>query len=121
MSILVLLSRDLTQSELKTLLKVKERGLSEAWKRIWGALHESLGCTSKGVLGLAHAALRLAIERRYIVSGEHRSQVQQRIAEFMATKEGGAPPGDASPESGGPVDPKSEPLSRNPETLNLTP
>ena len=78
------------------------------------------------MLGLAHAALRLAIERRYIVSGEHRSQVQQRIAEFMATKEGGAPPGDASPEAGGPVNPKlyapnPKPSTPTPKILNQKP
>jgi len=100
LSILALLDRDLSQSELKALLKVKDRGLSEAWKRIWGALHESLGCTSKAVIPLAHTALRLSIERRYIHSAERRTQVQQRVADFVAQREGGAPPVPTDSEAG---------------------
>eukprot|EP00960_Hanusia_phi_P048286 758857-Hanusia_phi.AAC.6 len=81
-------AQDLSQSDLKSILRVKERGLSEAWKRIWATLHESLGCTSKNLLGFAQSALRLAVERRYILSSEHRAQVQSRLAQHMGSKAG---------------------------------
>jgi len=74
----------LSQSDLKTILRIKENGQSEAWKRIWGTLHESLGCPSKNLLSFLHAALRLAVERRYILSSEQREQdsrAQHMVAE----------------------------------------
>ena len=55
------------QADIKAMLKVKESGLGDAWKRIMGTLQESLGCTSKCLLPFLHAALRLAVERRYIL------------------------------------------------------
>ena len=69
------LGQDLSQSDLKTILRIKESGQGEAWKRIWGTLHESLGCPSKSLLSFLHTALRLAVERRYILSSEHRERV----------------------------------------------
>ena len=69
------LAQDLSQSDLKTILRIKESGQGESWKRIWGTLHESLGCPSKGLLSFLHTALRLAVERRYILSSEHPERV----------------------------------------------
>jgi len=58
------------QADIKSMLRVKESGLGDAWKLIWGTLQESLGCTSKCLLPFLHAALRLAVERRYILSSD---------------------------------------------------
>jgi tetratricopeptide (TPR) repeat protein len=74
---LLSMAQDLSQSDLKNILRVKEQGLGEAWKRIWGTLNESMGCTSKNLLSFLHAALRLAVERRYVLSSENREQVTE--------------------------------------------
>ena len=86
---ILLVAQDLSQSDLKTILRVKESGMSEAWKRIWGTLHESLGCPSKNLLSFLHAALRLAVERRYILLlSEHREEESMQRAQSMVAKAG---------------------------------
>jgi len=76
------LGQDLSQSDLKTILRIKESGQGEAWKRIWGTLHESLGCPSKSLLSFLHTALRLAVERRYILSSEQRDRAAKSGCRF---------------------------------------
>jgi hypothetical protein len=84
------LAKDLTQADIKTMLRVKESGLGEAWKRIWGTLHECLGCTSRYLLPFLHSALRLAVERRYILSSARRDQEGSHLAPHQPAKAGHA-------------------------------
>ena len=82
------LAQDLSQADLKNILRVKEQGLGEAWKRIWSTLNESIGCTSKNLLSFQHAALRLAVERRYVLSSDQREYESIRRAQHTFKKAG---------------------------------
>ena len=62
------LAKDLSQADIKGILRIKEKGLGESWKRIWETLHDSLFCSWKSLLPFVHTALRMAVERRYALS-----------------------------------------------------
>ena len=73
------LAKDLSQADIKGILRVKEQGLGESWKRIWETLHGSVCCDCRSLLPFVHTALRMAVERRYALSAERGSDDQARV------------------------------------------